>query len=232
MTSPSKRAKTGQEAYYRVIDGVKYDRELLAKAEACAKSGGRVSLAEATELWEDAGDGRTLTPVEKQTLHYALEIFAFSAKAKKFLESKLHPKKGSYFKTIDRVRYDRELLEKAEGFAGAGNISQDQAEELWSDALDGNQITDCEVRTLQYIIHNLSISEAAQSYLEAALQAAAAEEVANLATPFVSPALSPGSVSKASRSSLAKSELPATPRSPASPPPRRPLGHLGGQRRL
>lgn len=39
--------------------------------------------------------GRTLTPVEKQTLHYALEIFAFSAKAKKFLESKLHPKKGA-----------------------------------------------------------------------------------------------------------------------------------------
>ena len=51
---------------------------------------------------------------------------------------------------MDRVKCDRELLEKAQGFAeGSGNISEEQAMELWADAIDGGPIIDCEVRTLQ-----------------------------------------------------------------------------------
>ena len=34
---------------------------------------------------------------------------------------------GSFFKTVDRIRCDKELLDKAQGFADAGNISEEQA---------------------------------------------------------------------------------------------------------
>ena len=46
-----------------IIEGVKYHRELLDKAEAAAGTAGKdgslrkLSLADAADLWEDAGDG-------------------------------------------------------------------------------------------------------------------------------------------------------------------------------
>ena len=39
--------------YYKQFDGVKYDREILEKAEEFARDG-QISYADAVELWEDA----------------------------------------------------------------------------------------------------------------------------------------------------------------------------------
>jgi len=44
-----------------------------------------------------------------------------------FLSPILSIYRGGFFKTVDRVKCDRELLEKAQGFADEGNISEEQA---------------------------------------------------------------------------------------------------------
>eukprot|EP00435_Cladocopium_sp_Y103_P071563 s737_g37.t2 len=216
-------AKTGEEPLYRTIDGVKYDRLLLEKAEsAAARNSGQLSLADVAAIWDDASDG-SLTALEKETLSYVLEHFNVSQKASRYLESKLHPRKpGGFFKTVDRVKCDRELLEKAQGFADEGNISEEQAMELWADAIDGGPIIDCEVRSLQYILENLSVTVGAETYLRSELKAAAADEVAdapdvvspNFSTPPAASGASPRA--SASRRSAA-STVPETASEPATP---------------
>ena len=42
------------------------------------------------------------------------------------------PMNWGFFKTVDRIRCDKELLDKAQGFADAGNISEEQALDHWS----------------------------------------------------------------------------------------------------
>jgi len=76
-------------SYYKQIDGVKYDRGLLEKAEECSKSGGVVSIAEAKDLWEDAQDGKGVTECERRTLEYVLKNHKFTDKAKTLLEQLL-----------------------------------------------------------------------------------------------------------------------------------------------
>eukprot|EP00434_Breviolum_minutum_P015142 symbB.v1.2.013354.t1/scaffold942.1/size149982/5 len=234
---PAKRAKTGDESLYRVIDGVKYDRVLLEKAEgAAARNSGLMNLGDVAALWDDASSDGSVNPLEKETLSYVLAHFTVSTKASKYLESKLHPRKpGSFFKTVDRIRCDKELLDKAQGFADAGNISEEQAVELWSDAIDGGRIIDCEVRTLRYIVDNFSVSVGAQNYLEGELKAAAADELgdADMVSPnFSPPPASPrASASRRSAASTvpetaseagtpAKAKAKATPASPKAATPK------------
>ena len=59
-------------SYFKVIKGVKYDRELLESAEKAAADG-VVSWREAKQLLEDASDGKSITGTEKATLQYALD---------------------------------------------------------------------------------------------------------------------------------------------------------------
>ena len=88
---------------------------------------------------------------------------------------------GSYYKQIDGVKYDKGLLEKADSLTtgrGDGRISQDDAEKLWEDAQDGKGVTECESRTLQYILENYNCTDAGKEVLKAKMggDAAAAEE--------------------------------------------------------
>merc|ERR1712137_1362375 len=107
----AKKTKTGDESYYKIIDGVKYDRALLEAAEAFAKDG-QVGYPEAKELWKDAEDGAGVTDTEKATLEYAMKAYKFSQKATIFMNTYLSAgSHTSYYKVIDGVKYDRELLE-------------------------------------------------------------------------------------------------------------------------
>merc|ERR1711988_1876603 len=97
------------KSYYKQIDGVKYDRELLETAEGFAKDG-QISFPEAKALWDDAQDGKGLTEVEKQTLLYTLKTFKYTDKAAAFLRPLVEDgKPKSYYKQIDGVKYDRQL---------------------------------------------------------------------------------------------------------------------------
>eukprot|EP00928_Gymnodinium_smaydae_P050676 TRINITY_DN3423_c0_g1_i1.p2 TRINITY_DN3423_c0_g1~~TRINITY_DN3423_c0_g1_i1.p2 ORF type:complete len:264 (+),score=93.41 TRINITY_DN3423_c0_g1_i1:51-842(+) len=79
------------QSYYKVIDGVKYDRSLFVKAEEATKNG-PMSLKDAQILWESASDGPGVTDTERTTIEYILETFQVNAKAKAFLHKELSGK--------------------------------------------------------------------------------------------------------------------------------------------
>merc|ERR1719231_699433 len=117
------REPSKSSGQYKQINGVMYDRQLLEKAEAFGKDG-QISYPEATELWNDAKDGPGVTDIEKQTLQYTLDTIKYTEKAAKFMSACLaggDPSKSSgQYKQINGVKYDRQLLEKAEAFAKDG----------------------------------------------------------------------------------------------------------------
>eukprot|EP00438_Fugacium_kawagutii_P031082 Skav204624 [mRNA] locus=scaffold1712:257009:261639:- [translate_table: standard] len=169
MASSSKRARTGHESYYRYVDGVECDRALLEAAERVAANG-PISLVDAMELWDKAKDGNRITEVEKHTLGWALEHLEFTEKGKAFLEQQLLD--GSYYTSIGRSRYSRELMQRAESFSEQGGISQQQAMDLWQMAMDDDRLSDCERRTFRYILQNLNATTGARKFLLAKLDPA------------------------------------------------------------
>lgn len=73
----------------------------------------------------------------------------------------------SYYKTIDGVKYDGELLELAEKLtsgAGDGRLSTADAEQLLAAVKDGNSYTDTEKETMEYIRANYKWTDAADDW--------------------------------------------------------------------
>ena len=73
----------------------------------------------------------------------------------------------SYYKKIQGVRYDRALLEAAEGRIygqGDGRISQKDAEQIVELSKDGGRITETELRTLKYISKNYHFTQKAAAW--------------------------------------------------------------------
>jgi len=85
---PAAEAKAPQSSYYRVIGGVRYDRELLEQAAAAAKDG-PVSADAAKALWAAARDGKGVTEVERRTLEHVLKEHAFAPAAAELLRAVL-----------------------------------------------------------------------------------------------------------------------------------------------
>mmetsp|Transcript_138484 Transcript_138484/g.430636 ORF Transcript_138484/g.430636 Transcript_138484/m.430636 type:complete len:255 (-) Transcript_138484:110-874(-) len=165
----SKKAKTGDESYYKVIDGVKYDRGLLESVEKFAADG-QVGYPEAKQLWDEAQDGQGVTDTEKATLEYAMKTYKFTDKATKFMKAFIGSGHKSFYKVIDGVKYDRGLLEEAEQFAADGQISWTEAKTLFEDAKDGCGITGTEKTTLEYMLKTLKFTDKARAFLEAHLK--------------------------------------------------------------
>ena len=91
--------------------------------------------------------------------------------------------KGSYYKQIDGVKYDKGLLEFADSKTtgqGDGRISKEDAEQLWEDAQDGTGVTECERRTLQYVLDKYNCTDAGREVLEAKLGIAKGEAKAKV----------------------------------------------------
>ncbi len=70
-------------AYYKVIDGVKYDRELITAAEEAVKGkgDGRISMEDAKILFQKVIDGDIYTDVEKDTMEYIRKNFKWTEAA-------------------------------------------------------------------------------------------------------------------------------------------------------
>ncbi len=68
-------------AYYRTIDGVKYDGELLKAAEDAVAKDGSINMAEAEKLLEEVKDGNNYTDIEKGTMAYIRENFKWDEDA-------------------------------------------------------------------------------------------------------------------------------------------------------
>ncbi len=70
---------------YQVIDGVKYEKELLdlAKEHTTGRGEGKLSKDEVADLLKSANDGTGVTDTEKQTLEYIRNNFEFTDAAAK-----------------------------------------------------------------------------------------------------------------------------------------------------
>lgn len=75
------------KSYYRVIDGERYDREMLEIAEeaVAGESDGSISVDAAKKLFEAIIDGNTVTEIEQKTLEYIRENFSFTEAAEQWL---------------------------------------------------------------------------------------------------------------------------------------------------
>eukprot|EP00440_Ansanella_granifera_P037902 gb/GFBE01041118.1/.p1 GENE.gb/GFBE01041118.1/~~gb/GFBE01041118.1/.p1 ORF type:complete len:532 (+),score=147.31 gb/GFBE01041118.1/:1-1596(+) len=103
---------------------------------------------------------------------------------------------SQYYKTVDGVKYDRKLLEKAEAFANDGQISSLEAQQLWDQAKEGPGITRTGKKTLEYILNSLQCTKPAQDFLR--------EKLAEVAAPL------PLAASPFAASPLAASPAPPT----------------------
>ena len=73
----------------------------------------------------------------------------------------------AYYKTIDGVKYDGELIELAEKLtsgAGDGRISQADAEQIFEAVKDGDSYTDIEKDTVKYLRDNYKWTDAADEW--------------------------------------------------------------------
>ena len=68
------------------------------------------------------------------------------------------------YKTIDGVKYEKELLDLADKHTtgrGESQISMDEARDLIDSANDGGRVTETEMATLKYIRANYTFTDAA-----------------------------------------------------------------------
>lgn len=72
-----------------------------------------------------------------------------------------------YYKTIDGVKYDGELIELADKLtygAGDGRLSKDDASQVFDAVRDGNSYTDIEKGTVKYLRENYKWTDAADEW--------------------------------------------------------------------
>jgi DNA-directed RNA polymerase subunit F len=78
-------------AYYKTIDGVKYDAELLEAAEKAVKGrgDGRISMEDAKMLLAKVKDGDTYTDIEKGTMEYIRKNFKWTDEADEWFRTEI-----------------------------------------------------------------------------------------------------------------------------------------------
>ena len=88
----SKEAKINLEkyvrsSYYEIINGIKYDRSLILKADNLVKGqgDGRISEEDMKKLIKESKDNNRITDIERQTLFYIGEKYNITEKAKDYL---------------------------------------------------------------------------------------------------------------------------------------------------
>eukprot|EP00930_Biecheleria_cincta_P093180 TRINITY_DN8337_c0_g1_i1.p1 TRINITY_DN8337_c0_g1~~TRINITY_DN8337_c0_g1_i1.p1 ORF type:complete len:1569 (-),score=350.11 TRINITY_DN8337_c0_g1_i1:212-4381(-) len=84
-TEPAQKSSGSQ---YKIIGGVRYERNLLEQAEKAGKNG-RISVAEAKQLWEMAMEGGRVTDVERRTLEHIVNEMNCTVPAASFLKKKI-----------------------------------------------------------------------------------------------------------------------------------------------
>ena len=86
-------------SYYKIIDGVKYDRKMLEVAETAlaVHPGNDLEVFDAVPIWEAAVDGGTITETEQRTLDYLRQSYKWTEAAKAWLDRRLSPRNSKEF---------------------------------------------------------------------------------------------------------------------------------------
>jgi len=157
-------------ADYVFVEGHKYDKMLLDMANKFMDDD-QISFAEALQLWDAAVDGPGITECEKDTLQHILEKMKCTEKASHFLQRKLkNVKRGvAYYTYIDGEKYNKLLLEMAQAYGQNSPMDRSGAAALAESAKDGPEFTQCEQKTLEYILNTCNLNEDARSLLRNAV---------------------------------------------------------------
>lgn len=77
--------------YYKTIDGVKYDAEIIELAEKLTEGqgDGRLSVDDAGQLLEAVKDGGSYTDIEKDTMAYVRDNFKWTDAADKWFRTEI-----------------------------------------------------------------------------------------------------------------------------------------------
>ena len=77
--------------YYKTIDGVKYDKELIELADklTAGAGDGRLSRVDASELLESVKDAGVYTDVEKDTLAYLRDNYNWTDTADEWFRTQI-----------------------------------------------------------------------------------------------------------------------------------------------
>ncbi len=94
-------------SYYKIIDGQKYDRQLLEAAEefVTGKGDGRISYDDALTLFKMAQDRGVITRIEKNTLAYIRDHFAWTSKAQDWFQEQVE-KELSVDELVEKIVRD------------------------------------------------------------------------------------------------------------------------------
>lgn len=105
---------------------------------------------------------------EEEEVEFEVDNEEDSSEEKEETDTEESGPSKEYYIEIDGEKYDRGLLETAEGLTkgrGDGRISIEDAEKIWEDAQDNGNVTDIEFKTLEYILNNLNCTRPAIEYL-------------------------------------------------------------------
>ena len=78
-------------AYYKTIDGKKYDADLIEAAEkaVAGRGDGRISMEDAEMLLAKVKDGDAYTDIEKDTMAYIRENFKWTEQADEWFRTEI-----------------------------------------------------------------------------------------------------------------------------------------------
>ena len=78
-------------SYYKVIEGVKYDRKILETADDLIvnHSSPFITLPVVQQIWPLANDDQGITPSEKRSLYYLLSAYQWEQDAEQWLRTQL-----------------------------------------------------------------------------------------------------------------------------------------------
>lgn len=83
----------GAVSPFMTVKGVRYGRDVLEHAKACAAKDGGITVLDAEKLYNIAMDDNVITAIERKTLEYVMSNLRILPEAKSLLQTKLESKK-------------------------------------------------------------------------------------------------------------------------------------------
>jgi hypothetical protein len=166
--------------YYKVIDGLTVDGDLIALAERAnhADQEGWISLVTARKLFDLVIDGGVYSEVERATVAYILDHMRWRPDAKQWFVSELHSwevmKSRPVHREIEGKIVDHELYGIAEQAVKTnrdGLINEADAKALYEAVVDGGIYTSVEWETMRLIRKNMRWRPEAMAWFERELAA-------------------------------------------------------------
>lgn len=114
--------------YYRIIEGHKYDREMIALADqaVAGRRDGRISLEDAKLLLAGVKDANKYTDIEKSTMHYIRDHYRFTPASDRWFRTEIRSWAATRGWAARSVKKDEVAAEAAEADTVTPDLSAPQ----------------------------------------------------------------------------------------------------------